>query len=524
VVAPGFVDVHTHYDGQAMWDSRLQPSSWHGVTTVVMGNCGVGFAPVAPQHRVPLLQLMEGVEDLPGTVLHEGLDWQWESFGEYLSALTRRPHDVDIATQVPHAALRFAAMGERAAAYAEATGDEIAEMARLAREAIEAGALGFTTSRTLKHKSSEGSLTPVYGSPEPELAAIAAEVGRTGRGVLQLITDWDDIDSDFALMRDMVRVSGRPLSVSLFQYPDRPEFFREVLARAAAASSDGLPIRVQVASRGVGALMGLQCTRHTFVDNRVWQTIRHLSPAEQAARMAQPEMRAAILRAEMEERATRDPSVAIYRFDLMYELGARPNYEPLPGDSIGARAERAGRDPAELVYDLLIADEGRRMIQQPFLNFGFGNLDAVHEMLTHSCTIPGLGDGGAHAGILCDASFPTTLLQHWVRDRGYGRLDLADAVKRQARDTARAVGLDDRGVLAPGFKADVNVIDLDNLTLHSPVIVNDLPAGGRRLLQRADGYLHTFVAGAETYRDGEPTDALPGTLIRGPQPRPAAAA
>jgi N-acyl-D-aspartate/D-glutamate deacylase len=297
-----------------------------------------------------------------------------------------------------------------------------------------------------------------------------------------------------------------------------------VLARASEANRDGLPIKVQVASRSVGALMGLQCTRHTFVDNPAWQAISHLPVAGQAARMARPEVRAAILAAETAERGARDPSLAIYRFDLMYELGERPNYEPLPADSIGARAEREGRDPAEIVYDLLIADGGRRMIQQPLLNYGSGNLDAVHDMLTHEHTIPGLGDGGAHAGILCDASFPTTLLQHWVRDRAYGRLDLADAVKRQAHDTARAVGLRDRGVIAPGFRADINVIDLDNLTLHSPVVAHDLPAGGRRLLQRADGYLHTFVAGTETYRDGEPTGSLPGTLIRGPRPRPRAAA
>jgi N-acyl-D-aspartate/D-glutamate deacylase len=523
VVAPGFVDVHTHYDGQAVWDSHLQPSSWHGVTTVVMGNCGVGFAPVAPVHRQMLIELMEGVEDIPGTALHEGLRWEWESFGEYLDTLERRPRDIDIAAQVPHAALRFDAMGERAAAFGAATDAEIEKMARLAKEAIIAGALGFTTSRTINHKSKSGTLTPVYGSQGNELTAIAAAVGETSTGVLQLITDFDDLDEDFDLMRRMVAVSGRPLTVSLVQFGGRPRLYREVLARITRANADGHPIRAQVAARSMGMLLGLQCTLNPFVTNPVWKSIAHLPVAGQAARMADPEMRTAILAAQTDEKL---PNVAgglrTDRYDIMYEFTEFPDYEPPPEDSIAARAAREGRIPEDVAYDILIQDDGRRLIYQPFTNYADGNLDAVREMLAHQCTIPGLSDGGAHVASICDGSFPTTLLQLWTRDRDYARLDLPFVVRRQSRETALAVGLKDRGLLRPGYKADLNVIDLDNLRLHSPMVSYDLPAGGRRFLQRADGYRHTIVSGVETYADGQETGELPGRLVRGPTSRSAA--
>jgi N-acyl-D-aspartate/D-glutamate deacylase len=518
VVAPGFVDIHTHYDGQAVWDSRLQPSSWHGVTTVVMGNCGVGFAPVAPHHRDMLIELMEGVEDIPGTALHEGLSWEWETFREYLDVLERRPRDLDVATQVPHAALRFEAMGSRAAALEPATEDEIEHMARLASDAVEAGALGFTTSRSINHKTKSGTVTPVYGTETRELTEIAAAVGRTGTGVLQLITDYPDLDDDFALLRSMSAASGRPLSVSLVQFNDRPELYREVLDRIAAANRAGYHIRAQVAARSMGMLLGLQCTLHPFITNPVWRSLSHLPVSEQAARMAKPEVKAAVIAAQTDEKLPNIPGgMRFDRLHILYELADEPDYEPTARDTIQARAQRAGVPALEFVYDLMIRQEGRTIFYQPFTNYAHGSLDAVREMLTHPYTIPGLSDGGAHVGAICDGSFTTTLLQHWVRDRDHDRLDLPFVVQRQARDTARAVGLLDRGELAPGFKADLNVIDMDVLTLHSPTMSFDLPAGGRRFLQRAEGYRHTIVSGVETYQDGAATSSLPGRIVRGAQ-------
>jgi N-acyl-D-aspartate/D-glutamate deacylase len=518
VVAPGFVDIHTHYDGQATWESRLQPSSWHGVTTVVMGNCGVGFAPVEPVHQDRLIELMEGVEDIPGIALHEGLRWDWRTFPEYLDALDALPHDVDMAAQVPHAALRVQAMGERAAAHEQATSEEIALMAWLAREGVEAGALGFSTSRTLNHKSISGELTPSYAVGADELVAIATAVGETGRGVFQLVSDFPDPEAEFALIRAMVARSGRPLSASLVQSPVAPAMHREVLRLIDSAQADGLPILAQVAARPVGMLLGLHNTLNPFMTNPVWRQLLDLSPEEQAARMAEPQLRSEIVAAQTGEKdRSRLGGTLIHRYELMYELADPPNYEPSASESIAARAERAGVSPVEIAYDVVA---GGGMLYLTSLNYADGNLDAAHEMLTHQHTVPGLSDGGAHVGTICDGSFPTTLLQHWTRDRDGARLDLSFVVQRQARDTARAVGLLDRGVLAPGYRADLNVIDMDALRLHRPEVRYDLPAGGRRLLQRADGYRHTVVAGLETYRDGEPTGALPGRLVRGPSPAP----
>ena len=518
VVAPGFVDIHTHYDGQATWESRLQPSSWHGVTTVLMGNCGVGFAPARPEHHDRLIELMEGVEDIPGIALHEGLAWNWRSFDEYLDALEQRPHDVDLATQVPHAALRVHAMGERAAAHEEATAEEIAQMAALAKAAVQAGALGFSTSRTLNHKSIDGELTPSYAAGADELAAIAAAIGTTGTGVLQVVSDFPEPVEEFALLRRMVAESGRPLSVSLVQFPQDAERHRQVLGMLERAWADGLPIRAQVAARPVGMLLGLANTLNPFMTNPVWRRFADLTADEQAARMSEPAVRAEILAAQTRDKDLgRLGGTMIHRYELMYELTDPPNYEPSPADSIAARAARAGGDPVGLAYDILAAGG---MLYLTALNYLAGNLDDVHEMLVHPHTLPGLSDGGAHVGTICDGSFPTTLIQHWTRDRAGAKLELPFVVQRQARDTARAVGLGDRGVLRPGYRADLNVIDVDGLRLHRPEMRYDLPAGGRRLVQRADGYRHTFVAGQQTYADGEPTDALPGRLIRGPRSTP----
>jgi N-acyl-D-aspartate/D-glutamate deacylase len=522
IVAPGFVDIHTHYDGQAIWDSYLQPSSWHGVTTVVTGNCGVGFAPARSEHQDKLIELMEGVEDIPGTVLHEGLSWEWNSFEEYLQALERRARDVDIATQVPHAPLRHYVMGDRALAFEQATDDEIATMARVAKEAIRAGALGFSTDRSPVHRTKAGEHTPTYGSSVEELLAIVTAIGSTGTGVLQYVTDFPDLDEQFALMRHLVRASGRPLSVSIVQERDRPERYHQVLDHLTAANDDGLCIRGQVASRAIGLILGLECTLHPFMMNPVWRSISHLPVEEQAMAMATPDMRAAILAAQTQEA---DPNliggVRIARYDSMYKMSDPPDYEPNPDCSIAALAAKTGRSPEDIAYDAIIDDDGHGLIYQPFNNYGSGSLDAVREMLMHEHTLPGLGDGGAHVGALCDSSFTTFQLQYWVRDRARERLDLPFVIQRQARDTAWAVGLRDRGLLQPGYKADLNVIDMTALRLHKPRMAYDLPTGGRRMMQRADGYRHTVVSGVETYRNGEPTSALPGAVVRGPHPAPA---
>ena len=521
VIAPGFVDVHTHYDGQATWDSRLQPSSWHGVTTVVMGNCGVGFAPVKAENRDRLVELMEGVEDIPGSALREGLTWDWESFPDYLGVLARRRYDVDLAAQVPHAALRVQIMGRRAAALSQATPDEADEIARLAAGAVTAGALGFTTSRTLNHRSIDGELTPSYGTAEYELVAIARAVGRTGRGVMQVVSDFADTEAEFGLLRQAMRAGRLPLSVSLVQSNLSPGSYRDVLAVVTECQLEGLSIRAQVAPRPVGLLLGLQNTLHPFMENPAWQRIAELSAADQAGLMRSEPLRAEILAAQSRTKnRQRLGGVLIHKYELMYEITDPPQYEPAPSQTIAARAGRLGITPEELVYDIVAAGDGDAMLYLTFANYARGNLDDVREMLTHEYTIPGLSDGGAHVGTICDGSFPTTLLEHWARDRGETGLSLPFVVQRQARDTARAVGLNDRGVLAPGYRADLNVIDMTAVRLHRPQMRFDLPAGGRRLVQRADGYRHTIVAGQETYRAGVATSALPGRLVRGPQAAP----
>ena len=520
LVTPGFVDIHAHYDGQATWDSHLSPSSWQGVTTVVMGNCGVGFAPVRPDDHQRLIVLMEGVEDIPGAALHEGLSWEWQTIAEYLDAVDRIPHDIDVGAQVPHGALRLHVMGERGAQRETATADDIATMAALAAEGVEAGALGFTTSRTLNHRTSRGEPTPTLTASAHELVGIAEGLGSIGKGVLQVVSDHMNTDEEFAMFRRMVAESGRPLSFSLVQSPFDSESYREVLDRITVARGDGLAITGQVATRAVGLLFGLQCTLHPFMANPVFADIASLSVPEQARIMADPTFKSRLLGAADGGKVRKLGGALITAFAHMYELDDPPDYEPDPANSVQACAERAGRPVEDYVYDALIADEGRTLLYLPTLNFAGGTLDAVGEMLAHPYTVPGLGDGGAHVGTICDGSFPTTLLTMWGRDRDDGRLRVPFLVQRQCRDTARTVGLHDRGILAPGYRADLNIIDFEHLTARRPEVRYDLPAGGRRLIQRADGYLHTVVAGVETYADGEPTGALPGRLVRGGQTAP----
>ncbi len=521
LVIPGIVDIHAHYDGQATWDERLQPSSWHGVTTVVMGNCGVGFAPVDDADHERLIELMEGVEDIPGAALDEGLPWTWNSFGEFLDAVDSLPHDIDFAAQVPHGALRLNVMGERGANHEDATPDDIAAMAALAREGIEAGALGFTTSRTKNHKTSTGAYTPTLTAAPDELIGIAEGVGAAGTGVLQVVSDFIDPDREFETLRAMVERSGRPLSISVARSPLAPDHFRIILDQISRANDDGLTMTGQVAPRAVGLILGLECTLHPFLTNPVYREIAERPLHERVAILREPGFRARLLDRQTGEAGDKLGGRLISRFGLLFEMTDYPDYEPSLADSIAARAEAQHSTAAGLALDVMLADDGHGLLYLPFLNYVDGNLDGCEEMLTHPHTVPGLADGGAHVGTICDGSFPTTLLAHWGRDRERGRIDVPFLVQRHCRDTARTVGLLDRGVLAPGYRADLNVIDFDNLRLHKPEIVHDLPAGGRRLLQRADGWEHTVVAGRETYHRGEATDELPGRLIRGAQDTPA---
>ncbi len=522
LVLPGFVDIHSHYDGQSTWDNHLAPSSWHGVTTAVMGNCGVGFAPVRPSDHDLLIELMEGVEDIPGVALHEGLSWEWRTFAEFLDAVDRLPHDIDIGAQLPHGALRVHVMGERGARREPATPDDISQMGAIAKAAVEAGALGFTTSRTLNHRTSKGEPTPTLTAEADELVGIANAIGEAGTGVLQLVSDFGDLETEFAMMRRMVAESGRPLSFSLAQSPVAPDQWRTLLSRLTEANADGLDMTAQVGVRAVGILMGLRCTLNPFMANPVFAEIAELPPDDRARAMGEPSFRDRLLAAATSDAVRgRLGGRLVGAFDKMFVLGDPPDYEPDASTSIAAVAARAGRTPEELVYEILAADGGRNLLYLPFLNYAAGNLDAVGEMLVHPHTVPGLSDGGAHVGTICDGSFPTSLLAMWGRDRARGRIDLPTIAARHCRDTARTVGLLDRGVLAPGFRGDLNVIDHEGLRLHRPEMHYDLPAGGKRLLQRVDGYLHTFVSGTETYADGEATGALPGRLVRGAQVAPA---
>ena len=519
LVTPGFVDIHTHYDGQVMWDSQLAPSSWHGVTTAVMGNCGVGFAPVRTRDHERLIELMEGVEDIPGAALHEGLGWGWESFADYLDAVERRPHDIDVCAQLPHGALRVYVMGERAARLEAATPDDIAQMRRLAAEAMRAGALGFSTSRSMNHRSIKGDPIPSLRATRDELMGIALGLGDAGRGVLQFISDFNapSLEVEFAMLRELVEVSGRPMSISLAQRHSSSRGWRKLLDLVGDAVAAGLTMRAQVAPRPIGVLFGLQGSRNPFSACPSFKAeVAALPLAGKVERLRDPLLRARLL-VEIEALQGDSMGLRLTAFDRIFPFGDPPDYEPEASSSLAAQAVSRGVSAAELAYDLLLEDEGRAFLFAPFANYADYNLDACREMLDDPNTVVGLGDGGAHVSIISDGSFPTYLLTHWGRDRPQGRFDLAWLVKRQTSDTARAVGLLDRGVIAPGMKADLNVIDMAKLGLSAPVMSADLPAGGKRLLQRASGYVATVVSGVPVYRDGQATGALPGRLVRGPQ-------
>lgn len=521
LVTPGFVDIHTHYDGQAVWDSHMQPSAWHGVTTVVMGNCGVGFAPVKPADRNRLIELMEGVEDIPAPALHEGLDFRWESFAEYLDVLEQRPRDTDICALLPHAAIRVNVMGDRAMRLEDATPTDIAAMRAIARDAARAGAFGFSTSRTISHKTLAGDPTPSLRAQEEELIGIAHGLGEGGGGLVELVSDWNTPDpaTEFAMVRRLVEATRRPVLFSLTARHDRTEAWKELLALSDAAAAEGLPIRPVFPPRPIGILLGLQGSQNPFSGTPSYKAIAHLPLAERVAALRDPAMRARIL-SEDPVAGSSFPLITRLSYERMFPFGDPPDYAPPREASLAARAQQAGVSAAALAYDTLLAEDGHGFIFAPLTNFADYTLSASGECLRHPNAVVGLSDGGAHVGFISDGSFPTFLLTHWGKREG---IPLPELIRRQTSDTARAAGLGDRGVLAPGMKADLNVIDPDSLALQAPRMVADLPAGGRRLLQRARGYRATVVAGAVTYRDGEATGALPGRLVRRDQARRAPA-
>ena len=524
LITPGFVDIHTHYDGQATWDHRMTPSSGHGVTTVVMGNCGVGFAPCRPEDRDRLIRLMEGVEDIPFPVLTEGLPWTWESFPDYLDALEARAFDVDIAAQLPHAALRVYVMGERGANREPATPADIAAMAAIAQRAVEAGALGFSTSRTLNHRTSDGQPTPTLTAGEDELTGIAMGLAAAGKGVLQLVSDFPDPVAEMAMLRRIVEASGRPLSFSLVQSPKAPEAWRTMLAGLEAANAAGLPMKAQVCGRPVGVLFGLELTLNPFSQSPVYGEIAALPLADRVAALGDPAFRARLLDDDSQPRGPFAGS-ALRAWNNIFLMAPTPDYEPGPEATVAAIAAARGLPPEVVALDHMLGGGGRGMLYHPFLNYADGSLDPSFAMLNHRDTVPGLSDGGAHVGMICDGSFPTSNLTHWTRDRTRGpRIALETMVAMQTRDTAMTVGLMDRGLIAPGYRADLNVIDYEGLSLEAPSVAYDLPAGGRRLTQKAQGYVATIVGGVVTYRDGDPTGALPGRLVRGSQAAPMALA
>jgi N-acyl-D-amino-acid deacylase len=522
VVTPGFVDVHTHYDGQVTWDPTLAPSSWHGVTTVVMGNCGVGFAPARSDRHQWLIGLMEGVEDIPGTALAAGIRWGWETFPEFLDFLDDQPLALDVATQVPHGAVRGYVMGDRGARNEPAGPDDIAQMAKIVRESIEAGALGVSTSRTIAHRAIDGEPVPGTYAAEDELFGLGRALAEAGAGVFELAPagvmgeDLAAADREMDWMRRLAGEIERPVTFALIQHDHDPDQWKRMLDLALEAHDAGVPVRPQVAGRPLGLLLGLQ-TFHPLRDRPSYRELEPLPLDEKVARLRDPAVRRAIL---SEAPPARDGIEAFIGLglDRTFRLGEPPDYEPPPDESIAAQAERAGEDRWEYFYDLLLEHDGRQLLLRPLLGYSNFTQDPIREMVLHPTTALGLGDGGAHVGSICDASIETYMLTHWVRDRTRGeRLPIELVVRKMTSDTAALYGLGDRGTIEPGKKADLNVIDVDHLVLHRPEMHYDLPAGARRLLQRADGYRATIVSGEAIRRDGQDTDARPGALVRGRQ-------
>jgi N-acyl-D-aspartate/D-glutamate deacylase len=515
IVAPGFVDIHTHYDGQVTWDPYLRPSTYHGVTTVVMGNCGVGFSPCKPEERDWLISLMEGVEDIPGTALHEGINWQWESFPEYLDILENKPLAIDVGTQIPHGAVRAYVMGQRGINREEATQEEIDRMSQIVKEAIQAGAFGFSTSRTEKHRDSNGALTPSITAHKDELVSIANSIGELNSGVLQGISDFYDFDSEFDIFKEMSKSSGRPISITVEQMDQRPDWWHQLLDGIEAAQNDGINMYGQVPPRATGINMGLTATLNPFTFYPSFYDLSTKSLEEKVGTMRDLKFKKKLLSEQPVSIGNPLVEEITQSFNKMFKLGDPANYEPGPDSSFEAIAKKQNISPQEVAYDCLLEKEGKALIYHPLFNYLPGNLDFVEKMLNHPYSISGLGDAGAHCGAISDASFPTTLIQHWGRDRKRGKkIPLEKLISMQTLETSRLLGISDRGVLKEGYKADINVIDFDNLTLHEPEVLHDLPAGGRRLVQKASGYEYTIVSGQIAFKNGEATGALNGRLIR----------
>ncbi len=517
LVTPGFVDIHTHFDGQVTWDPLLTPSFWHGVTTVVMGNCGVGFAPAAPNRRDWLIGLMEGVEDIPGSALAEGMEWGWESFPEYLDFLERLPKAIDIGTQVPHGAVRAYVMGDRGARNEDANPEDIQEMAAIVREGLEAGALGFSTSRTLAHRAIDGEPVPGTFAAEDELFGIGQALKDLGTGIYEVApagVTGDDANApelEIAWMRKLSAEIDRPVSFAMVQYDNDPDAWRDALDRSLEALEDGAELYPQVAARGISLLLTLR-GRHPFIHSPSYRELDQLDWSERAAAMRDPQRRERIL----SEVDAPDAALGFIMWDKLFPMTDPPNYEPAADQSVTALAEAAGRTPLEFAYDFLCQDDGEHVLFAPLFNYANGNLDATREMMLHPRVAMGLSDGGAHCGVICDAGMPTFMLTHWTRDRSRGeKLPLEWIVKRMTNDTAELYGLRDRGTLEVGKKGDVNVIDYDALQLEQPEAVHDLPTGAMRLIQKSRGYVATIVSGEVISRDGEETGARPGQLIRG---------
>ena len=522
LVTPGFVDLHTHYDGQAIWSDRMTPSSAHGVTTAVMGNCGVGFAPCRPDDHDVLVDVMAGVEDIPGVVMVDGLPWTWETFPEFLDAVESRTRDIDVAAFLPHSPLRVYVMGQRGINREPANAEDLALMRKLAAEAVECGALGFASSRLTLHKTSGGQPIPSHDAAQVEIEAIARGVEDGGGGLIQFVPDLMAGDYEPALKTvfDVATDVGLPVTFTLAVGNAGPAYFEDALRMVEKANTDGGSISAQIFPRPIGLVIGLELSGNPFVLYPSYREIADLPLAERVAEMRKPEVRQRILN----DTAAADGHPLMFAaqaWDYMFPLGTPPNYEPAPSDSIAARAAARGVSPLEEAYDRVLDDDGHAMLLVTLANFRDGSLNTVAELIQRDDVILGLGDGGAHYGMICDASFPTYLLTHWVRDRATGRLDLAHAVKELTSVPARVAGLADRGRIAVGYKADLNVIDHHTLTLHKPTIAHDLPAGGRRLDQIADGYVVTIVSGEIIAENGVPTAARPGRLIRGRQPQPA---
>ena len=529
-ITPGFIDIHTHYDGQATWDDCFTPSIYHGVTTVVMGNCGVVFAPVRPGHEDDLVKLMEGVEDIPGAALFEGIRWNWESFPQYMDALAATPRSLDYLVQVPHDPLRMYVMGERALAHTTATPADIDAMRALLREALVAGAAGLSTGRSDNHRTSEGKDTPAANASAQELTGIARAFDGLRHGVVQVVSDYNllqgpgQFDAEFDLVEAMARASGRPLSLTWLQRDPGGEQFRQIQSRVEAAVDAGLPLYLQTAARGIGVITGFDASFHPFMGFAGYKEVAHLPLAARAAALREPERKACIL-AQTSEPLAGDGSAVPPLVDIllaqierisgrMFPLAQQPDYAPTVMQSFYVRARQAGTTALEAMYDFLSAGDGQGLIYFPIFNYNDGSLATVREMLEHPRALSGLSDAGAHVGTVCDASFSTFMLSHWVAQSGPLAMPLEHAVEMMTRRNARYLGLNDRGVIALGQRADLNAIDPAQLGLPLPAMVRDLPAGGKRLMQGATGYVSTWVAGEQVQAQGHITEARPGRLVR----------